>query len=81
MKRHSLKLVAALAIAVAALVGFAARAGGTPAHHASSARVNMAVFLCSAANTYCSANLQGARDAARKLGNVKLTVFDAQFDP
>ena len=35
--------------------------------------------LASAANTYWTAALQGVQDAAKKQGNVKLTVFDAQF--
>jgi len=66
---------------VAAALLIAAMFGTASAGSATSKRVNMAVFLCSAANTYCAANLQGAQDAAKKFGNVKLTVFDAQFDP
>jgi ribose transport system substrate-binding protein len=45
-----------------------------------SKRIRVAVFLASAANTYWTAALQGVRDAARKQGNVSLTVFDAQFN-
>jgi ABC-type sugar transport system substrate-binding protein len=41
--------------------------------------INVAVFLASAANTYWEAELQGAKDAAAKYPNVKLTIFDAQF--
>ena len=42
--------------------------------------VKLAVFLASSANTYWQASLEGAREAAGKLGNVDITVFDAQFD-
>ena len=35
--------------------------------------------LASAANTYWTAALEGAKDIQKKYGNVKITVFDAQF--
>ncbi|WP_158862039.1 sugar ABC transporter substrate-binding protein [Leifsonia sp. AG29] len=35
---------------------------------------------CAAANSYCQTRLAGAQDMAKKAG-VKLTVFDANFDP
>src|SRR5262249_39551388 len=42
--------------------------------------VRIGVFLASAANTYWTAEYEGAKDVAKKYGNVKLTVFDAQFN-
>lgn len=42
-------------------------------------KIRIAVFLASAANTYWTAELEGVRDAAKKYGNVEVTVFDAQF--
>jgi ribose transport system substrate-binding protein len=42
-------------------------------------KIRIAVFLASAANTYWTAELEGVRDAAKRYGNVELTVFDAQF--
>jgi ABC-type sugar transport system substrate-binding protein len=35
---------------------------------------------CAAANSYCQSRLAGAKEAAAKAG-IKLTVFDANFDP
>jgi ribose transport system substrate-binding protein len=42
--------------------------------------INIAVFLASSANTYWAAALQGAKDVQKKNPNVKLTVFDGQFN-
>ena len=42
--------------------------------------INIAVFLASAANTYWEASLLGAKDVQKKNPNVKLTVFDGQFN-
>ena len=42
--------------------------------------INIAVFLASSANTYWEASLQGAKDVQKKNPNVKLTVFDGQFN-
>ena len=71
------RLGAILAIVVLGAVGavFASTAEGK-----SQADVRIGVFLASAANTYWTAELQGARDVAKKYGNVKLTVYDAQFN-
>ena len=41
--------------------------------------VELGVFLASAANTYWTAALQGAEDAAKKQGNVEITTFDGEF--
>jgi len=42
--------------------------------------INIAVFAASSANTYWAAEVQGARDIAKKNPGVKLTVFDGQFN-
>lgn len=70
------KLLLPLAVAAAAVVTAtgASTAGGAPK------KIRIAVFLASAANTYWTASLEGARDTAKKYGNVELTVFDAQFN-
>jgi ribose transport system substrate-binding protein len=65
-------LVAALVAAISATLAATASGRGQKT-------INVGVFLASAANTYWTAELQGARDIAKKYGNVKLTVFDAQF--
>ena len=41
--------------------------------------VKLGVFLASSANTYWTAALQGAEDAAKKQGNVEITTFDGEF--
>jgi ribose transport system substrate-binding protein len=41
--------------------------------------VKLGVFLASSANTYWTAALQGAEDAAKKQGNVDITTFDGEF--
>lgn len=41
--------------------------------------VRLAVFLASSANTYWTAALEGARDVAKKRGNVDISVFDGEF--
>ena len=69
-------VVAAAACAVVAV----ATASGAPSANRAKPTINVAVFLASAANTYWAAELQGARDIAKKYGNVKLTVFDGQFN-
>lgn len=71
------RLSALLAIVVLGAVGatLASTAAGS-----SKKNIRIGVFLASAANTYWTAELQGARDVAKKYGNVKLTVFDAQFN-
>jgi len=65
-------LVAALAVAVSTTLT-------TSASGRSTKQVRLGVFLASAANTYWTAELEGAKDIAKKYGNVKITVFDAQF--
>jgi ABC-type sugar transport system substrate-binding protein len=42
--------------------------------------INIAVFAASSANTYWAAEVEGAKDIAKKNPNVKLTVFDGQFN-
>lgn len=69
--------VAALALTVAAV---AVAAVASSASGSGKKTINVAVFLASAANTYWAAELQGAKDTAKKYGNVKLTVFDGQFN-
>src|SRR5262245_25121911 len=68
-----------LALLVAALVAAISATLAATASGRSHKTINVAVFLASAANTYWTAELQGAQDIAKKYGNVKLTVFDAQF--
>jgi ribose transport system substrate-binding protein len=77
MKR--VRLLLALAVAVATVVSATlvpAAGGGSEQQE----RVRIAVFLASAANTYWTAALQGVRDAAKKHGNVQVSVFDVQFN-
>ena len=71
------RMSALLAIVVLGAVGatLASTAAGSTQKD-----VRIGVFLASAANTYWTAELQGARDVAKKYGNVKLTVYDAQFN-
>ncbi|HVV57345.1 MAG TPA: sugar ABC transporter substrate-binding protein [Gaiellaceae bacterium] len=83
MKRLAVLAAASLsAIAVAAVVVATASGGAqtqrTPAK--TKKTINIAVFLASAANTYAEATRLGAQDAAKKAGNVKLTIFDGQFN-
>jgi ribose transport system substrate-binding protein len=71
----------ALPILAVVVVGVALTAGGTStAARNQQKTINIAVFLASAANTYWAAELQGARDIQKKHANVKLTVFDGQFN-
>jgi ribose transport system substrate-binding protein len=42
--------------------------------------INIAIFAASSANTYWAAEVQGAKDIAKKNPQVKLTVFDGQFN-
>jgi ribose transport system substrate-binding protein len=42
--------------------------------------INIAIFAASSANTYWAAEVDGAKDIAKKNPNVKLTVFDGQFN-
>ena len=65
-------LVVCLVAAVSAMLASTASGRSTK-------QVRLAVFLASAANTYWTAELAGAKDVAKKYGNVKITVFDAQF--
>jgi ribose transport system substrate-binding protein len=68
-------------LAVAALV--LAAAAATLASTASGRQektIRIGVFLASAANTYWTAALEGAKDVAKKYGNVRLTTFDGQFN-
>jgi ribose transport system substrate-binding protein len=74
--------VAAMVCVVAAAVAASAFGGAKTGASAGTAKatINIGVFLASSANTYWAAELQGAKDAAKKAGNVKLTVFDGQFN-
>lgn len=65
-------LVAALVAAISAALAATAAGRGQKT-------IRIGVFLASAANTYWTAELEGAKDVAKKYGNVQLTVFDAQF--
>ena len=74
MKRTRLLLVLAIAVLAAVSVTLVSTAGGAQK------KVRIGVFLASAANTYWTAELEGAKDVAKKYGNVELSVFDAQFN-
>jgi ribose transport system substrate-binding protein len=74
MRRSRLLVLVAVTVATALAATLATGASGR-----SQKTVRIGVFLASAANTYWTAELQGAQDVAKKYGNVKLTVFDAQF--
>jgi ribose transport system substrate-binding protein len=79
MRRSRLLLLAAVASA-ALLAGTLASAASSSRSEKRQETVRVAVFLASAANTYWTAALEGVRDAARRRGNVEITVFDAQFN-
>lgn len=64
-----------LVIAAAVTATFASTATARPKK-----TINIAVFLASSANTYWAAALQGAKDVQKTNPDVKLTVFDGQFN-
>jgi ribose transport system substrate-binding protein len=68
-----------LALVAVVLAGVVSAALATTASGHRQKTIRLGVFLASAANTYWTAELQGARDVAAKYGNVNITVFDAQF--
>jgi ribose transport system substrate-binding protein len=74
MRRSRLLVLIAVMLITALAASLASTASGR-----SQKTIRIGVFLASAANTYWAAELQGAQDVAKKYGNVKLTVFDAQF--
>jgi ribose transport system substrate-binding protein len=74
MRRWKLLLPLAIAAAAVVTAAGASTAGGAPK------KVRVAVFLASAANTYWTASLQGAKDTAKKYGNVEITSFDGEFN-
>ncbi len=73
MRRTRVLLVIAAAMLAAVSLTLVSTAGGAQK------KVRIAVFLASAANTYWTAEFEGAKDVATKYGNVELTSFDAQF--
>lgn len=76
------RVLPALALVMLSAAALTSAASGRPAANAEPAakKVRIGVFLASAANTYWTAELEGVRDAAKKYGNVEITVFDAQFN-
>jgi ribose transport system substrate-binding protein len=74
--RRAVKVVglAFVATAVLAAVLTSAAAGSK------SKTINIAIFAASSANTYWAAEVEGAKDIAKKNPSVKLTVFDGQFN-
>jgi ribose transport system substrate-binding protein len=66
--------LAVMATAVLAAVLTSAAVGSK------SKTINIAIFAASSANTYWAAEVEGAKDIAKKNPNVKLTVFDGQFN-
>jgi len=75
MKRGLALAAIILAAAAATAAALATTAAGRPKK-----TINIAVFLASAANTYWEAELLGAKDVQKKHPEVKLQVFDAQFN-
>src|SRR5262249_56207672 len=73
--RRTLAIAAVVSATVVAVVSGSA----SPAQGKQQKTINIGVFLASAANTYWEAELQGAKDIAKKNPGVKLTVFDAKF--
>jgi ribose transport system substrate-binding protein len=71
VKLGGLAVVAAVVLAAVLTTG---AAGGK------SKTINIAIFAASSANTYWAAEVEGAKDIAKKNPNVKLTVFDGQFN-
>jgi ribose transport system substrate-binding protein len=69
----------AIAAVLAATVVAAASGSASPTAQGGSKTINIAVFLASSANTYWEAELEGAKEIAKKNPGVKLTVFDAKF--
>ena len=63
--------VAAMVCVVAAAVAASASGGAKTGASTGSAKatINIGVFLASSANTYWAAELQGAKDAAKKAGS------------
>ena len=75
-----MKRALAIAAVVTATVVAAVSGSTSPSAQGKSQKtINIAVFLASSANTYWEAELQGAKDVAKKNPGVKLTVFDAKF--
>lgn len=74
MRRTRLLVVLTIAAFAAVLVTLVPTAGG-----AQQKKIRIGVFLASAANTYWTAELQGAQDIQKKYGNIELSVFDAKF--
>jgi ribose transport system substrate-binding protein len=70
----------ALAGLVAVATALLAVSGASTAAGGQKKTINVAVFLASAANTYWEGELLGAKDIQKKNPNVKLTVFDGQFN-
>lgn len=66
-------------LAITAIAAISATLASTASGGAGQKKIRLGVFLASAANTYWTAELEGARDVAKKYGNVEITVFDAQF--
>src|SRR5919197_2179218 len=71
------RVLACVALAIAVLVAAVAASGAAGSQKKT---IRIAVFLASAANTYWEAELLGAKDIQKKNPNVKLTVFDGQFN-
>lgn len=72
--RYFISLLTAAALAAAGC-GDDEEGGGSGGNE----QLRIAVFLQSQANTYAKAQLDGAKDAARRL-NAKVTAFDGAFD-
>jgi ribose transport system substrate-binding protein len=75
-----MKRAFAIAVVVLGLCGAAAATVATTASGSGKKTVRVAVFLASSANTYWAAALKGAKDVQKKHPNIKLTVFDGQFN-
>src|SRR5437867_4102460 len=79
-RRTTMRRGLAFAGVVIAIAGATTAVIVSPAAGSHKKTINIAVFLASSANTYWEAELAGAKDIQKKNPNVKLTVFDGQFN-
>lgn len=74
--RRSVLVAASAVLTAVALLVITATSTAAPAQK----KIRIAVFAASVANTYWAAEIEGAKDIAKKYGNLELTVFDGQFN-
>src|SRR2546427_148294 len=79
-RRRRMRKGLAFAGVAIAIAGSIMAVIASPAVGSHKKTINIAVFLASSANTYWEAELAGAKDIQKKNPDVKLTVFDGQFN-